>query len=110
MARRRPTQELSSFSWKREARMSAAKERLSRRSEPSVAEKKARPSIPRILAYLFALVLLVAAVWGAIALVSQWPAVMKLYHELSVRSGATTSPFREGTAFASLGNSDLKRA
>jgi hypothetical protein len=49
MAGRYSTQGLSSFSWRREAEMSAARQRLSRRTEAP--RSKGRRSVWRVLAY-----------------------------------------------------------
>ena len=74
MAGRYRTQGVSSFSWRREAEMSAARQRLSRRTEAPPARPIGRRSVWRVLGYTIVLAALAAAIFCAIAFKLRWPA------------------------------------
>ena len=67
MAGRRMNSKLPSFSWKRAAEMSAAKQRLSGRTEVPPARSKERRSVWRFLGWSLALAVLAAAIFYAVA-------------------------------------------
>jgi hypothetical protein len=91
MAKRRRTRELSYYSWKRETKRSAARERLSRQTWVSPAESNGRRPVMRFLRYATIVAVLVAAISGAIALVLRWPGVTKLYQRpIPQSAGAPT--------------------
>ena len=79
MAGRYSTQGLSSFSWRREAEMSAARQRLSGRTEAPPARSKGRRSVWRVLGYSIVLAALAAAIFYAIAFTLHWPGVTGFY-------------------------------
>ena len=72
MTRRNTTKELSSFSWKREARISAAKQRLSKRADVSAVQPERHPSPWQILAYSMMAIALLGAIFGVIAFTVRW--------------------------------------
>jgi hypothetical protein len=78
MAGRYSTQGLSSFSWRREAEMSAARQRLSGRTENLPARSTGRRSVWRVLGYFIVLAALAAAAF-AIAFTLHWPGVTRFY-------------------------------
>ena len=75
MAGRYRTQGLSSFSWRREAEMSAARQRLSRRTEAPPARPIGRRSVWRVLGYTIVLAVLAAAIFCVIAYKLRWPGI-----------------------------------
>jgi hypothetical protein len=85
MAGRRTTHELSSFSRKRAAEMSAAKQRLSGRTEVS-STRSGRRSVGRVLGYSIMLAVLLAAICAAIAFTLRWPGITRFYHGIDFRS------------------------
>ena len=84
MARRHTTQRLSSFSWKKEAKTSEAKQRLSRRTGIPTARSKGHRSVWRVIAYSIILAVLMAAIVGVTAI--KWPEIIRFYHGLAYRS------------------------
>ena len=74
MAGRHRSQGVSSFSWRREAEMSAARQRLARRTEAPPARRIGRRSVWRVLGYAIVLAALAAAIFCAIAFKLRWPA------------------------------------
>ena len=74
MAGRYKTQGVSSFSWRREAEMSAARQRLSDETEAPPARPIGRQSVWRVLGYTIVLAALAAAIFCAIAFKLRWPA------------------------------------
>jgi hypothetical protein len=79
MAGRYGTQGLSSFSWRREGEMSAARQRLSGRTEAPPARPKGRRSVWRVLGYTIVLAALAAAIFYAIAFKLRWPGITGFY-------------------------------
>ena len=79
MAGRYSTQGLSSFSWRREAEMSAARQRLLRRTEAPLAGSKGRRSVWRVLGYTIVLAALAAAIFYAIAFKLRWLGITGFY-------------------------------
>ena len=79
MARRQGIQGLSPFSWEREAEMSVARQRLSKRTEDLPARSKGRRSVWRVLGYTIGLAALGAAIFYAIAFALGWPGVTRFY-------------------------------
>jgi len=96
MARRHTTHELSSFSWKRAAEMSAAKQRLSGRTGVPSSRSAGRRSVGRVLGYSIMLVVLLAAIFAAIAFVLRLPGTTRFYHGPFSRSGGAIFVPREG--------------
>ena len=72
MAGKYGTEGLSSFSWTREAEMSAARQRLLGRTEVPPARSKERRSAWRVLGWSIALAVLTAAILCAIAFKLGW--------------------------------------
>ena len=79
MAGRYRTQGLSSFSWRREAEMSAARQRLSGRTEAPSARTIGRRSVWRGVGYTIVLAVLAVAIFCAIAFTLHRPGVMRFY-------------------------------
>jgi hypothetical protein len=79
MAGRYRIQGLSSFSWRREAEMSAARQRLSGRTDDLPERSKGRRSAWRVLGYTIVLTALAAVIFYAIAFTLHWPGVTKFY-------------------------------
>ena len=75
MAGKYGTEGLSSFSWTREAEMSAARQRLLGRTEVPPARSKERRSAWRVLGWSIALAVLTAAILCAIAFKVGWPGI-----------------------------------
>ena len=67
MAGRYNTRGVSSFSWRREAEMSAAKQRLSKRTAAPPARSKGRRSVLRVLGYSIVLAALAGVIFYTIA-------------------------------------------
>ncbi len=86
MIGRRTTHELSSFSWKRAAELSAAKQRLSVRTGVPPRRSGEQQSVGRIIGYCIMLAILLAAIFVAIAFALRWPGVMRFYHGADFRS------------------------
>lgn len=66
MAGRRTNSKLPSFSWKRAAEMSAAKQRLSGRTEVPSTRSAGRRSVGRVLGYSIMLAVLLAVIFAVI--------------------------------------------
>lgn len=79
MAKRRRGRELSYYSWKRESKMSAAKERLSTQEWISPVPAKKKRSTRRFLRNMAIFVLLLAVICGIVALVLGWPGMNGIF-------------------------------
>jgi hypothetical protein len=86
VAGRRMNSKLPSFSWKRAAEMSAAKQRLSGRTEVPPARSKERRSVWRVLGWSIVLAVLAAATLCAIAFKLGWLDITEFYHGPAFRS------------------------
>jgi len=83
MARRQAVHGLSSFSWRREAEISAARQRLSGRTVASPSRSRGHRSMWRVLGWSLTLAVLVAAILCAVAFKFGWLGIMRLYHGLA---------------------------
>jgi len=88
MAGRRKTQPLSSFSWKREGELSAARKRLSGRAGTSPTRSVGHLSLRRIVWYSVIVAILLAAL--SIAFMVQRPEVMRFFQRPGTTGSART--------------------
>lgn len=93
MAGRYGTHGLSSFSWRKEAEMSAARQRLLGRKAAPLAQPRGRRSVWRVLGWSLTLAVIAAAIFCAIALKLRWPGIIRLHHGLAA-GFADAIPFR----------------
>ena len=92
MARRQGIQRLSSFSWQREAEISAARQRLSGRTVATPVRSRGHRAMWRVLGWSLTLAV-IAAILCAIVFKFGWLGIIRLHHGLA--AGFTdVIPFR----------------